>query len=204
MDFFLLATLLAIGLQLAKIRYQKGRIALLASHLGAFQIEKLMETLTSGYLRALGEADNDRRAQIWQLLQSTETTLADQLGRLAIQFARVEEGATRVSRLPVAIPYADRLLAGLPQASFDLRQAIFMHAKGVTSVLENQAELPYRSKAFTLSAELYLLQHTCHWFCKSQAVASARLLARHRTSHAEVLAAVSPATRAAYRNLTGI
>jgi len=55
-----------------------------------------------------------------------------------------------------------------------------------------------------MSAELFLMQHSCHWFCRSRAVASARLQARHQTSHAQVLAAVSPATREAYRKLTGV
>ena len=54
-----------------------------------------------------------------------------------------------------------------------------------------------------MSAELFLMQHTCHWFCRSKAVASARMLARHKTSYAQLLDAVSPATRRAYRALTG-
>jgi hypothetical protein len=55
-----------------------------------------------------------------------------------------------------------------------------------------------------LSAELFLMQHTCHWYCRSKVVASARLLARHKTSHQLALDSVAPATRAAYRSLTGI
>jgi hypothetical protein len=54
-----------------------------------------------------------------------------------------------------------------------------------------------------MSAELFLLQHTCHWYCKSKTVASARMLARHQTSYDQLLAAVSPETRNAYRTLTG-
>ena len=57
MDVFLLAMLLAMGVHLLKVRYQAGRIALLSRYLGQYQIEKLMESLTQGYLRALGEAD---------------------------------------------------------------------------------------------------------------------------------------------------
>ena len=56
MDIFLLAMLLGMGMHLLKARYQAGRIALLSRHLGQFQIEKLMESLTQGYLRALAEA----------------------------------------------------------------------------------------------------------------------------------------------------
>ena len=54
-----------------------------------------------------------------------------------------------------------------------------------------------------MSAELFLMQHTCHWFCKSRAIASARLMARHKTPHAQVLASVTPATRTAYLALLG-
>jgi hypothetical protein len=43
-----------------------------------------------------------------------------------------------------------------------------------------------------MSAELFLMQHSCHWFCKSKAVASARMLVRHKTSHEQLIAAVSP------------
>ena len=204
MDIFILATLAAIGIQLVKSRYQKGRIALLASHLGNYQIEKLMETLTEGYMRALGEADSDRRAQIWQLLHTSEATLSNQLSRFSTEFSRVDGRLAQVSRLPVALVYADRLLAGVPQARFDLRQAFAIHARGIASVVENRDEKTPQDHAFTLSAELFLLQHTCHWFCKSRSVASARLLSRHRTSHAQVLASVTPATRAAYRALTGM
>ena len=47
-------------------------------------------------------------------------------------------------------------------------------------------------------AELFLMQHTCHWYCKSKPVASARLMARHQTGYAQVIDAVDPATRRAY------
>ena len=57
--------------------------------------------------------------------------------------------------------------------------------------------------AFTMSAELFLMQHSCHWYCKSKTVASARMLARHQTSYEQLLDAVSPETRSAYAALTG-
>ena len=60
-----------------------------------------------------------------------------------------------------------------------------------------------RDKAFTLSAELFLIQHTCHWFCNSKDIASARLLMRHKTTYAQVLQAVDADTRNAYCALTG-
>jgi hypothetical protein len=48
------------------------------------------------------------------------------------------------------------------------------------------------------------MQHTCHWFCRSRALASARMMARHQTSYALLLDSVSPSTREAYRKLTGV
>ena len=72
MDIFILAMFVAIGAHLLKTKYQRRRIALLGSHLGNYQIEKLMESLTEGYMRALGEADIGRREQIWSLLTTTE------------------------------------------------------------------------------------------------------------------------------------
>jgi hypothetical protein len=60
-----------------------------------------------------------------------------------------------------------------------------------------------RSRAFTTMAELFLMQHTCHWFCKSRTVASARMLARHKTSYQQLIDSVAPATRASYCELVG-
>lgn len=200
MDILILAALIAFGTHLFKSRYQARRIALLGSHLVQFQIEKLMENLTQGYLRALGESDPERRAQVWNLLASTEVALCEQFKRFAADFARVDAQETRVSKLPIALPYADRLF---PAATFDLREMLQIHAQGIEAAARNAAGRSLRDKAFTMSAELFLMQHSCHWFCKSKAVASARMLARHQTSHAQLLAAVSPATRKAYSALIG-
>lgn len=200
MDFFILAMLAVFGVQLLKASYQRKRIALLGSHLGNYQIEKLMETLTDGYMRALGEADGARREQIWPLLEKTEAALCDQVKRLAAEFSKVDGAAARVSKLPIALPYADQWLPG---ATFDLRQALSLHAQAICKAASNSAGASAKKKAFTLSAELFLLQHTCHWFCKSKTVASARLMARHKTTYAQLLASVAPATRSAYGQLTG-
>lgn len=200
MDILILAALIAFGAHLFKSRYQARRIALLGSHLVQFQIEKLMENLTQGYLRALGESDPERRAQVWNLLASTEEALCNQFKRFAADFARVDAEETRVSKLPIALPYADRIF---PAATFDLREMLQIHAQGIEAAAHNAAGRSLRDKAFTMSAELFLMQHSCHWFCKSKAVASARMLARHQTSHAQLLAAVSPSTRKAYSALIG-
>ena len=156
--------------------------------------------LTEGYLRALGEKEPARREQIWNLQATTEAQLVDQFRRFAAEFSRLDETQTRVSTLPVALPFADRLF---PAATFDVRKAFAIHAKGFTQAAQNAMGRSPRDKAFTMSAELYLMQHTCHWFCKSKTVASARLMARHKTTYEQVLASVAPATRDAYRALTG-
>ncbi|ABM36542.1 conserved hypothetical protein [Polaromonas naphthalenivorans CJ2] len=200
MDIFMLAMFVAIGAHMFKSKYQSRRIALLGSHLGKYQIEKLMETLTDGYMRALGEADGSRREQIFNLLGSTEASLCDQLGRLAVEFSKVDEADARVSKLPVAIPYADKLF---PAATFDLRKALAIHAQGINRAVRNEANRSPKAKAFTVSAELFLLQHTCHWFCKSKTVASARMLARQKTSYEQLVESVAPETRRAYCSLTG-
>jgi len=200
MDIFLLATLIATGVFVLNAKQQRQRVVLLASYLGNYQIEKLMENLTEGYLRALGESDPERREQVWNLLRTTELQLSEQFTRFTADFTRVDAALARVSTLPLALPFADRWLSS---ASFDMRQALAIHAQGIERAVRNESGLSLRDKAYTLSAELFLMQHTCHWFCKSRAIASARLMARHKTPHAQVLASVTPATRAAYIALLG-
>ena len=200
MDFFLLVLISASGAYMLKSAEQRKRITLLGSHLSQYQIEKLMETLSDGYLRALGEKDAARRDQVWTLLASSETQLCGQFSRFVGEFAKVDEAATRVSKIPVAIPFANQLL---PTTTFDVRKMFAVHAKGLTQAAQNADGRSPRDKAFTMSAELFLMQHTCHWFCKSKTVASARLMARHKTTYEQVLASVAPETRKAYLAVIG-
>lgn len=200
MEFFVLAMLIAIGAYLLKSRDERRRIALLGSHLGQYQIEKLMESLTAGYLRALGERDPQRREQIWGLLGAAEVKLCDQFNSFAAGFSKVEGKDARVSKLALPIPYADRLFPG---ATFDLRKGLIIHAQGITNAARSGLDRTPKSKAFAMSAELLLMQHTCHWFCKSKTVASARMLVRHKTPYALALESVAPETRRAYCALTG-
>lgn len=199
MNPFFLASLLAVGLYILKLKDQRRRVVLLATHLGHFQIEKLMETLTSGYLRALGELDLVRREQIWQLLSTSESQLVEQFQRFSADFAKLDAASVRVSLIPMALPFADRLF---PSFTFDLRRAMAIHADGLAHACRNDAQRTNRDKAFTVSAELFLMQHTCHWFCRSKATASARLLARHQTPYALVVASVGEGTRRDYEALT--
>ncbi|AVS63051.1 hypothetical protein C8241_16405 [Paracidovorax avenae] len=195
MDTLIMAAFIAAGVHMLNLRQQRRRIGLLARHLANYQIEKLMENLLEGYLRALGEKEEARRDQIWQLLRTTEQQLAEQFQRFAAEFSQVPPEKTRVSRIPVALPFALQLF---PAASFDLRQVFVVHAQGIARGVRNDAGLTQRDKAFTLTAELLLMQHTCHWFCKSKTVASARMVARHRTPHQQLVESVSPETRRAY------
>lgn len=200
MDTYLIILALGVGAFAMKNMEQRQRIGLLSGYLRQYQLEKLMENLTEGYLRALGESDPQRSEPIWRMLESTEQSVADQMGRLAADMAHMGEEQARVLRWPMAVPLASRWL---PVATFDLRQLMAIHAKGFASALQNTAGLTRKEQAFTLSAELFLFQHTCHWYCRSKAVASARLLARQKTSHEQVLSAVSPTTRQAYTALVG-
>ena len=200
MEFLTLAMLIAVGAFTLKSRDERRRIALLGSHLGKYQIEKLMENLTEGYMRALGEKDPARREQVWRQMSSSETKLCDQFNRFVADFSKVEEADARVSTLAFPLPYAARLL---PAATFDLRKVLLVHAQGVTNAATNSLNRSAKNKAYTMSAELLLMQHSCHWFCKSRAVASARMMVRHKTSYEQLLASVAPETRKAYDALTG-
>ena len=200
MDPIFLVLMLGSGaLVVANGRQQRQRIALLAQHLSPLQIEKLMETLTQGYLRALGERDAERQTQVFAVLEGSEAQLATQFAQLARDFAAVPAALARGSTLPVSLPWASTLL---PSATFDMRKLLAVHAHGIARALRTDADVSPRDRAFRISAELFLMQHSCHWFCKSRTVASARMLARHQTPHAQLIASVSPETRNAYLALT--
>ena len=198
MEIFTLLLLLATGFYVFKSKDQKRRIDLLGQVLGKYQIEKMMETLTLGYNRALSEPDASRQSQILALQHATELALNEQFSRFAAEFSRVDALDARVSTLGFAIPYADRLF---PDRTFDLRKAFSIHAQGLARATENSMGLSPKSRAFHVSAELFLMQHTCHWFCRSKTVASARMLARHQTSYEQLVGAVLPQTRTAYHAL---
>jgi len=198
MDVLIFTAFILIALGIARRQYERKRIALLASYLGRFQIEKLMATLSDGYLRALGEDEPQRRQQVWEFLQPSEQTLAEQFDRFASAIASADEADTRVSTLAMALPWADRLF---PAASFDLRKALAIHARGIRSAVQDFAHESARDRAFRLSAEMFLMQHTCHWYCKSKGIASARLWVRHKTRYEQLLSSVGAQTAREYRAL---
>ncbi len=187
----------AVALFILKNQQQKQRIAILGKYLSRFDIETLMSGLISGYMRALGEDRPERQAQVWAHLNAQEDKLNLQFTQFAKDFGEVWADDALISTLPLAFPWSHKLF---PAATFDARQALQIHAQGIAHVVASQQDA--KDRAFTLTAELMLMQHTCHWYCRSFAVANARVLAQHKTQYAQVLAAVSPETRAAYRKLT--
>lgn len=202
MEILLLVAVLAVAAFVLKNREQQRRIALLGEALGKYQIEQLMQNLIDGYMRWLSEDDVERKAQIWGVLEGTEQALAGQFSNFAREFQKVDAPLAQISKLPLAIPFAQQLLPGW--RLFDARKAFAIHARAIEDNAQNVLGLNLKAKAFMMTAELFLMQHTCHWFCRSKTVASARLMARHQSSYEQALAAVSPQTRAAYRELTGV
>jgi hypothetical protein len=81
MEMLVLVMMIGLGAFWLKSRDQARRVALLGRHLMQFQIEKLMENLTQGYLRALCESDPERQAPIWAMLNAQERDLVEQFSR---------------------------------------------------------------------------------------------------------------------------
>ncbi|QIL81395.1 hypothetical protein G7047_16865 [Diaphorobacter sp. HDW4A] len=198
MDPILLVLLAATASYFINAKQQRQRIAVLAEHLQPFQIEKHIEALSQGYLRAMGEREDERRLQVLALLSDNEQSLVSQFSRFAASFQKVSEPMARVSKLPVSLPFATQFMPG---STFDMRSVVQIHAQGFERVVRNDAGRTPRDRAFMMTAEILLMQHSCHWYCKSKSVASARMLARNKTPHEQLLQSVSPETRAAYQTL---
>lgn len=191
-DLLLLLPIALVALWIIKTRQQQRRIAILARYLHGHDIEKHIETLSQGYLRALGESDPTRSEQVWAVLRGTEEVLSRQVSKLADDFAGVEPTATRVSKFPIWLPRSPAF-----DRSFDMREALRIHARGICSAIKRQGASP-KDRAFAILAEMLLMQHTCHWYCRSKSVASARTLASHQTSYEQLVGGVLPQTRQAY------
>ena len=192
-----------MALYLLKLHEQRQHTQLLAQYLGKYQMEKLMAGLIEGYPRAVSAGDPSRQQQIWGMLDDMERRLVDQFQRFAQEFSSAPEASTRVSTLPLALPYVDQVFA---HASFDLRALMQLHAKAFSAVQVHAAENDEeerKRRAFRMSAELMLMQHSCHWYCRNRTIASMRLIARHKTPLEQVLGAVAPETRRSYEALTG-
>lgn len=197
MDTIILVLALAIAWKVLCSRYQRTQIALLGKHLSQFQLERHMETLTQSYTRAIQEKDESRLLQVLATLNQTESAVASQVLSLANSMDKESRESCSILTLPFCLPYAEKIL---PAVTRDFRALLHVHAKGLRYVVDNEANWDPKSRAFHLSAELYLFQHSCHWFCKSRTVADARLQLRHKVQHQKVLESVSDVTRRAYTN----
>jgi hypothetical protein len=198
MDILTFVVLLLVAVNGLKAFEQRKRIQLLGSYLARFQLEQLMESLMEGYLRAQGEQSPERKLQISRVLETAEETLHQQLTHLGRSLAALRGQDMGINKLPVFVPFLTQLW---PAGTVDLRKMLSIHADGLQRVAANAEQLSARDRAFTLTAELLLMQHTFHWYCRSKVVASARLLMRHQTPYAQVLDSVSPPTRRAYEAL---
>ena len=199
-EFLLLVMVLALAWHWANATEQASRVTLLNGQLKPYRIEQRMQTLTDGYLRVLGDVNVASAEAQWAELALNERRLLGELVQFQAGLAEVWGEKLRVSRLPFALPRATLLF---PQAAFDLRQVLDIHIRGLRGVVDNIQGLSPSDRAFTLTAEMLLLQHTCLWFCRTQNRASAHLLLRHQTSYAQVVQSVSPPTRQAYCKLVG-
>lgn len=181
--------------QVLRVRYQRTHIALLGRHLANLQLERHMETLTQGYTRAIHEKDEARQLQVLETYAQAERTVATQLNALAVAMQKESSQATSMGALSFCVPYVERFFPGVTR---DFRKLLHIHAAGLRHVVDNEDRWDPKKRAYHLSAELYLFQHSCHWFCKSRGVADARLLMRHQVKHLKALESVSEGTRSAY------
>lgn len=195
METLLTLLMIVAAWHVLRMQYQRTHIALLGQHLASLQLERHMETLTQGYIRAIHEQDETRQMQVLNSFSETEQAVATQIQSLADTMQKETAEAASMCSLRFCIPYVERFLPALTR---DFRKLLGIHAAGLWQVVNNEDELDTKDRAFHLSAELYLFQHSCHWFCKSRGVADARLMLRHQVTHQKALDSVSAATRSAY------
>ena len=192
MELLSLLLLLGVAIHWLNTQGQRQRTALLAEHLRPYQIEKHMAQLTEAYMRALGEPEAARQQQILQLQETAEQQLAEEFKALATDFGRLAAPQTRGFK--IALPWIDQLS---PKATFDMRRLLVVHAQGIGRAIA-LTPAAAKERSFRIMAEMFLMQHSCHWFCKSRTIASARMLRQHQTRYEQALDAVSPETREAY------
>lgn len=196
MDMAFALVVAFVGWLMVRARYQRAHIALLGGHLANLRLEKHMETLTQGYTRAINEQAETRQLQVLETFAQTEQAVAAQVASLATAMQKEGAEATAMGTLPICVPYVERFM---PFMARDFRAVLRIHAAGLRHVVDNIEQLDPKRRAFHMSAELYLFQHSCHWFCKSRAVADARLILRHQVQHQKALESVSSVTRTAYQ-----
>jgi len=193
MEFISLLFIVAMGIHWLNVQGQRKRTVLLAEQLRPYQIEKNMAQLTTAYMRALGESEPERQRQILQMQEAAEQQLASEFQNLAREFAKLPAPVTRGFKL--ALPYIDQLS---PKVTFDMRRLLEVHAQGIERAVHNLQGMAPKERSFRMMGEMFLMQHSCHWFCRSKTIASARMVAQHQTRYEQALDAVSPETRQAY------
>ncbi|GAB4401785.1 MAG: hypothetical protein OHK0048_18930 [Rhodoferax sp.] len=188
---------LFVALQVLRRHDQGRRVQRLGALLSRFQIEALMQQVLQGYHHALDETDAERQNALWRALEPTEHRLSAQFSQFVLEFAQLPQALTRLNRLPLDLPYVTRWWPGL---TLDARKLMSVHAHGIARAVADDRLAP-RARAYRITAELMLMQHTCHWYCRSRAVAHARLVTRHHTPYEQVLSEVGQETRQAYTAL---
>ena len=196
MEFALILLVVAVAWHMARVRYQRARIALLGRHLANMNLERHMETLTQGYTRAIHEDSESRQRQVLETFAQTEAAVATNVRTLAEAMQKESASDTAMGTLAFCVPFIERLAPAVPLRDF--RALLHIHAAGLRASIDNTAGKDPKTRAFHIAAELYLLQHSCHWFCKSRTVADARLMMRHKVEHRKVVESVSEVTRLAY------
>lgn len=200
MDIALTLLAVVVVWQVLRVRYQRTHIGLLGRHLANLQLERHMETLTQGYIRAIKADTEARQLQVLETFAPTERSVAAQVLSLARSMQQESPQDTPVCMLSLCVPYIERFL---PSMTRDFRELLHIHAAGLRHVVDNNDGWDPKTRAYHLSAELYLFQHSCHWYCKSRNVADARLMLRHQVNHQKVLDSVSTVTRTAYLQWQG-
>lgn len=196
MDVVLILLVMAIAWHLLRAKYQRERIGLLASHLTNMNLERHLETLTTGYSRAIHEDSASRQRQVFETFAQAEQAVATNVRTLAESFQKEAAADTAMTTFAFCAPYPQRYVPAM--ALRDFRALLQIHAAGIRQAIDHTSPDDPRTRAFHIAAELYLFQHSCHWFCKSRAVADARLMLRHKVDHAKVLASVTRLTQSAY------
>jgi hypothetical protein len=79
-----------------------------------------------------------------------------------------------------------------------MRRMLEVHAQGIQRTVDNLQGFSPKERSFRMMGEMFLMQHSCHWFCKSKTIASARMLTQHQTRYEQALDGVTPETRKAY------
>lgn len=157
-----------------------------------------MREINDGYMRALNEERLDRKNQIWMLMRNSEQLLAEQFEQFTSEFSQADSLTTQASLLSIGIPFADRLF---PKSIFDMRNLLKIHAHSLHRAINSNENISAKDRAKNILAELYLIQHSCHWFCKSKNIASARLYAQHQITYDSLLSMLSKETLDPYRKL---